>query len=122
MFDYEWGKLDAKNYEEFRKEDILSVDLPYQDESFLMGRADDIDTYFLSRPFGCTDFENEGWVFDPYSEASFIRCRQNYDMDWFWEGFGNMPSVKSKEYIKGFFEHREVAKELPASLDCVEAL
>ena len=117
LFDYEWGKLDAKNYKEYRKEGILTVDLPYQDGSYLTGRVDGIDTFFTSRPFGWTDFDGKGWVFDLYSEASFIRCRQIFDIDGFWEGFGNIPSVKSVEYIKGFFEHPIVTKDQSTTSD-----
>jgi hypothetical protein len=112
-FDYEWGKLDENNYTEFRENDVLSVDLPYQDGSFVTGRLDGIDTYFTSKPFGWTDFDSNGWKFDRYSEASFVRCRQSYDMDLFWDGFGNIPSVRSMEYIKEFFEHRKTTKDQP---------
>ena len=117
MFDYEWGKLNVNNYQEFRDNDILTVDLPYHDGSFLTGRIDGIDTYFTSKPFGWTDFDTDGWKFDQFSEASFIRCRQNYDMDWFWDGFGNIPSVRSVDYIREFFEHRKTTKEQPIQSD-----
>jgi len=117
MFDYEWGKLDANNYKEFRENDILTVDIPFQDSSFLTGRIDGIDTYFTSKPFGWTDLDTGGWKFDQFSEASFIRCRQNYDMDRFWDGFGNIPSVRCVGYIRESFGHRVTTKEQPIQSD-----
>ena len=117
MFDYEWGKLDAQNYKEFRENDILTVDLPYRDGSFLTGHDDEIDTYFTSKPFGWTYFDKDGWTFDQFSEASFIRCRQSYDMDRFWDGFGNIPSVRCVEYIKSFFDCKGISKDQSISSD-----
>ena len=102
-YDCEWGKLDKNNYKEFRENDILNYDLPFVDASYVMCNSQRIDTYITSRPFGWTDLDSEGWVFDPYSEASFVRYRDRYDLDLFWNGFGNISSVQTSSYIKDFF-------------------